>query len=101
MAQIEDWKKDIADAVERKFSISTQQRRVEYMQQEIDDIKVALLVEDKKLESRDHRFDHVDERIAGLLANIFVLAEYRNINLDKELQKALKWFKNPKTKPSS
>jgi hypothetical protein len=101
MKQIDEWENLISDAVIKRFPESTQEERIAYIQEELNDIKIARLVEQGKLTSKDYKFDNVDERIGGLLANIFVLTKKRDINLDAILQKSLDWYLDPSKKPSS
>ena len=98
---IKEWQKLFANAINKKFGSSSQGKRISFIKQEVDDIENALKVEKGELKSDDHRYQDPNERIAGLLANVFVLSDQRGTDLDKELQKALDSFLAPNTRPSS
>lgn len=106
---INNWKKLFANAINLKYSkdFENQDKRLEYLKQELEDVIIARKVEKNILrvvepESKEgHVYTDVNERIAGLLANIFVLMHIRNTDTEKELQKALDWFLDKNTKASS
>ena len=101
MKTLKEWERLFADAIQKKFGTCSQEKRLVYLLQELEDISIGLKVEKGELEAVDHRYKKPDERIAGLLANVFVLTQQRGTDLEKELQQALDWFLNPDTRPSS
>ena len=101
MKTIEEWKKLFVEAINKKFGSSSQEERLAFMEQDLKDIAMSLKHENGELESDDHRYKNPNERIAGLFSNVFVLANQRDMDLEKELQKALDWYLDPNTRPSS
>ena len=103
---IDEWNKLFADAIKRKYpnDFSDQDKRLEYIKQELEDVIFARKVEKgivrvvKSKSKEGHRYNDPDERIAGLLANIFVLTYLRTTDLDAKLQEALDWFHDLRTK---
>ena len=101
MKTIKEWQKLFVDAMIKKFGSSSQEKRLAFMEEDFNDIKNSMQRENGNLESDDHRHKDPNERIAGLLSNVFVLADQRGMDLEKELQKALDWYLDPNTQPSS
>ncbi|MGB4076147.1 MAG: hypothetical protein WBK28_00385 [Minisyncoccia bacterium] len=101
MRTLKEWENLFVDAIHRKYGSSSQEKRFAYISQELEDISIALKVEKGELLAIDHKYKDPDERIAGLLANVFVLANQRGTDLEKELQQALDWFQDPNTRASS
>lgn len=101
MKNTKEWQKLFSEAINKKFVSSSQQKRLDFMRHDLDDIGMALKLEIGEFKSDDHRYKDPNERIAGLFSNAFVLAEQRGMDLEKELQKALDWYLDPNTRPSS
>ena len=62
------------------------------IQQQLDDVKAALEVERQVRLSDDHAHQDPNHRLAALIADILILAEERNANIESELEKVLAWF---------
>ena len=94
---IKEWQKIIMSGVEHKYSNSvrkTQLDRVQFINEQLEDVKNALLVEQGLLQSDDHAHQDSNHRIAALMADVLVLAEMRNFDLEKELKNVSKWYEN-------
>jgi hypothetical protein len=94
MKSISEWQKALKTAMDRKFPDSGwgESERVISIQQQLDDVKAALEVEYGKRKSDDHAHQDPDHRIAGLIADILILAEERGTDVESELEKVLAWF---------
>ncbi|TAJ14491.1 hypothetical protein EPO56_02060 [Patescibacteria group bacterium] len=94
MKSIADWQKALKMSVERKFPNSSwgESERLTSIQEQLDDVVAALSVEQKTLESADHAHQDPDHRIGALIADILILAEERNADIESELEKVLAWF---------
>lgn len=95
---INEWKNLFAQALQRYPDFSDQDKRLDYIKQELEDIVIAYKVEKGIIQvvepksKEGHRYVDTNERIAGLLLNVFVLMYLRNVDIDAELHKALNWF---------
>ena len=95
MKTLEEWQKAFAEAAHAKFpNVWDNERRVQSVQEQLDDVRAALKVERGEHVSDDHAHQNVDERIGALIADILILAEERGAHLEPELQKHLDWFKS-------
>jgi hypothetical protein len=94
MKSIEEWQKAFKTAADRKFPNNEwdDMRRVQSIQDQLDDVKVALKVERGELQSEDHAHQDADHRIGALIADILILAEQRGVNVENSLKSVLKWF---------
>src|SRR4051812_248249 len=94
MKTIKEWQKMIAESAKKKFPNNNwdQLRRVQSITEQLEDVKMAIQVEQGLSSSKDHAHQDPDHRIAALIADIFILAEMRNSDIEVELQKVLEWF---------
>ena len=94
MKSIAEWQKALKEAADQKFPNNgwDDTRRVQSIQEQLDDVKAALQVERGELASEDHAHQDPDHRIGALLADILILAEQRGTNAEDSLEKVLTWF---------
>jgi len=94
MRSIIDWQQALKEAAERKFPSSDwgESERLTSIQEQLNDVKSAFDVEQGTLESSDHAHQDPNHRIGALIADILILAEERNANIESELEKVLAWF---------
>lgn len=94
MRSISEWQRVLKAAASRKFPDSTwgEAERVQSVQEQLDDVKAALEIERGARHSDDHAHRDPDHRIAALIADILILAEEREANVESELEKVLAWF---------
>ncbi len=94
MRSILEWQKALKAAADAKFPNNgwDDARRVQSIQEQLDDVKAALQVERGELKSDDHAHQDPDHRIGALLADILILAEQRGTNAEDSLEKVLAWF---------
>lgn len=94
MRSIIEWQKLLKSAAAQKFPTSgwDEARRLQSIQEQLDDVKAALQVERGKLKSDDHAHQDPDHRIGALIADILILAEERGADVEGELEKVLAWF---------
>jgi hypothetical protein len=98
MKTIKEWQKIIAKSANRKFPNNikwSQLKRIKSITEQLKDVKNSVKVEQGLLKSKDHAHQNADHRIAALIADILILAEMRNTNVEAELKKVLLWFKKP------
>jgi hypothetical protein len=91
------WQEDIALAANTKFPSNAQwtpHDRIESIQNQLDDVFASIRVESGELQSDDHAHQDPDHRIAALIADILILCETRNVDLELELEQVLNWFRN-------
>jgi hypothetical protein len=83
-------------AAEQKFPNSTWDslRRAQSIQEQLDDVRKALLVERGELHSDDHAHQNPDHRIAALIADILILAHERGVEIEPHLERVLAWFEH-------
>lgn len=94
MKTITEWQKALKSAADRRFPDSGwgEVERVESIERQLDDVKVALACERGERVSEYHGHQDPDHRIAALIADILIFAEERNANIEDELTKVLAWF---------
>lgn len=94
MRNIMQWQQTLKTAAERKFPNSDwgESERLTSIQEQLNDVKSALDVEQGTLESSDHAHQDPNHRIGALIADILILAEERNVDIESELEKVLAWF---------
>lgn len=94
MRNVSDWQKELKAGAERKFLNSgwDEARRLQSIQEQLDDVKAALAVERGELTSDDHAHKEPNHRIGALIADILILAEERGADIESELEKVLAWF---------
>lgn len=94
MRNITDWQKVLEVASERKFPNSgwSQTDRLASIRRQLKDVEVSLKVESGELKSDDHAHQDPNHRIGALIADILILAEERNADIESELEKVLTWF---------
>jgi len=96
MRSIQDWQKEISSAAQQRFPNNikwSEQDRVLSITRQVGDVGGAIQKEQGILSSDKHEYDEVNHRIACLIADILILCEKRNIDIDKELGRVLDWFK--------
>ncbi len=94
MKSISEWQKALKEAANHKFPQSAwgEAERVASIQEQLNDVKAALAVEQGTLQSDDHAHQDPDHRIGALIADILILAEERDADVERELEKVLAWF---------
>jgi len=94
MKSILEWQRALKRAANHKFpkSVWGEVERIESIRGQLDDVKAALEVARGTRVSDDHAHQDPDHRIAALIADIFILAEERNADVEGELEKVLAWF---------
>lgn len=95
MRHISDWQKLLKEAADIRFPNNTLGTfdRVKSLQDQLDDIKAAVDVENGVLESDDHAHQDTDHRIAALIADALIFAEERGVDTEHHLELVLAWFK--------
>jgi predicted regulator of Ras-like GTPase activity (Roadblock/LC7/MglB family) len=86
----------MAEAADLRFPDNinwTQYDRIASIQRQLDDVLAAVQVEEGLLESNDHGHQDPDHRIAALIADVLILGEMREADIEGELVKVLHWFK--------
>lgn len=94
----------MTDTVKEKYpKETTQLERFEYLKNDLEDVKIALLVERGDLTDNtpDGHFKSVEERLGGVLTNVFMLTKQRGSDIEAILQGALDWFKDHTKKATS
>jgi hypothetical protein len=96
MKTLVEWQKALKTAADRKFPGSGWDalRRVQSIQEQLDDVRAALEIEQGIRRSDDHAHQNPDHRIAALIADILLLAEERGADLEGELRSVLAWFES-------
>ena len=94
MRSIIEWQQALKAAAERKFPNSgwDEARRLQSIQEQLNDVKTAIKVERGELTSDDHAHQDPNHRIAALIADTLILAEERGADIEGELEKVLAWF---------
>ncbi len=94
MKSISEWQKVLKEASEKKFPNSgwDEKRRLQSIQEQLDDVKSALEVERGERVSEDHAHQDPNHRIGALIADVLILAQERGANIETELEKVLTWF---------
>lgn len=95
MRSIGWWQKALKAAADGKFPSNAEWdegRRIQSIQEQLDDVKAALEVEGGRRESEDHAHQDPNHRIGALIADILILAEKRGVDIEGELEKVLAWF---------
>jgi isocitrate dehydrogenase kinase/phosphatase len=94
MKSIAEWQKAFKAAADQKFPDANWDdvRRTQSIQEQLDDVKVALQVERGEHTSDNHAHTDANHRIGALVADILILAEQRGADVEMELEKALAWF---------
>lgn len=98
MQSISEWQKILKEAADKKFpnNASGEFDRIQSIQEQLDDVKAALNVEQGALQSDDHAHQDPNHRIGALLADVLILAEERGVTTESELEKVLAWFEGRK-----
>lgn len=94
MRNITQWQQTLKIASEKKFPNSgwSQTDRLASIEEQLEDVKASLKVESGELQSDDHAHQDPNHRIGALIADILILAEERNADIENELEKVLAWF---------
>src|SRR5690348_14373065 len=99
MRSIAEWQKVLRDAADHKFPENENRSQLDWVASnasQLDDVKNALLVERGKLTSDDRRHQDPNHRIGALIADVLILAEIRAVDVERELEQVLKWFRKPR-----
>ena len=94
MKSISEWQKVLKAAAARKFpdsdwSISD---RLASIHRQVDDVEVALSVEEGEAKSGHQAHKDVNHSIGAVIADALILAEERGVDTEAELEKVLSWF---------
>ena len=94
MKSVSEWQKILKAATDRRFpnNASGTFDRIASIQEQLDDVKAALEVERGARQSDDHSHQDPDHRVGALIADILILAEEREVDIESELEKVLAWF---------
>lgn len=94
MRNITQWQQALKVASEKKFPNSgwSQTDRLASVGRQLEDVEASLKVESGELQSDDHAHQDPNHRIGALIADILILAEERNADIESELEKVLAWF---------
>lgn len=94
MKSITEWQRALKAAADHTFPTSgwDEARRLQSIQEQLDDVKAALQVERGELKSDDHAHQDANHRIGALIADILILAQERGADIEEELEKVLAWF---------
>lgn len=94
MRTITQWQQALKVASEHKFPNSgwSQTDRLASIEEQLEDVKASFKVESGELQSDDHAHQDPNHRIGALIADILILAEERNADIESELEKVLAWF---------
>lgn len=97
MKYFSEWQELLKAAADKKFPTSgwDETRRLQSIQDQLDDVKAALAVERGELHSDDHAHQDPNHRIGALIADILILAEERGADVESELEKVVAWFQKP------
>jgi hypothetical protein len=95
MTSISQWQQLLKEAADARFPNNTSGTfdRVKSLQDQLDDIKAAIAVENGELESDDHAHQDADHRIAALIADALIFAEERGVSVEPKLESVLAWFR--------
>ncbi len=96
MKSIREWQTALKVAADQRFPNSGWDdiRRVQSIQEQLNDVKSALEVECGKRVSDNHAHQDPNHRIGALIADILILAEERGADIEGELEKVLAWFED-------
>ncbi|TAK59237.1 hypothetical protein EPO14_00240 [Patescibacteria group bacterium] len=94
MRNIMQWQQALKTAAEQKFPNSgwSHTDRLASVRRQLEDVEASLKVESGELQSDDHAHQDPNHRIGALIADILILAEERNADIENELEKVLAWF---------
>ncbi|PIR84916.1 hypothetical protein COU16_00145 [Candidatus Kaiserbacteria bacterium CG10_big_fil_rev_8_21_14_0_10_47_16] len=94
MKTITEWQKVLKAAADRRFPDSGwgEKERIESIERQLDDAKVALACARGERVSDYHGHQDPDHRIAALIADILIFAEERDTDVEDELEKVRAWF---------
>lgn len=97
MKTLTEWQQTLKAAADNKFPNNTLGTfdHVSSLQEQLDDVKASIAVQNGALKSDDHAHQDPNHRIGALIAEALILAEERGANVESELEKVLKWFKEP------
>ena len=101
---ISEWQKEIATAANKKYPNNvywTEVDRLRSILQQYDHARAMIEIE-KGLKATTYPTNKsADHRLAALVADILILCEMRNTDLENELQEVLQWFKDPDAQRSN
>lgn len=97
MRTITDWQKEFAKEAKRKFPANakwSQKDRLLSIDRQLADVGGALQKEEGIYNHDNHAYENPNHRIAATIADLLLLVDSRNFNLDEELDKVLDWYKS-------
>ena len=100
MRPINEWQKALRVAAKRKFPNSDWDisERIASVHRQVDDVRVALIVEKGDAKSSHLAHKDLNHSIGALVADALILAEKRGVDTEAELEKVLAWFKERASK---
>ncbi|MEK7604877.1 MAG: hypothetical protein AAB442_03735 [Patescibacteria group bacterium] len=96
MRSITEWQKALKAGADHKFPKSSWgvQDRVASVYRQVDDVEVALSVEEGRAKSSHLAHKDVNHSIGAIIADALILAEERGVDTEAELEKVLTWFES-------
>ncbi len=88
------WQKTLKKAADTRFPNSGwgEKERIESIQRQLDDVKMAIQVARGEVMSDHHGHQDPHHRIAALVADILIFAEEYGADTESEMEKVLAWF---------
>jgi hypothetical protein len=97
MTSIRKWQKDFSKAALKKFPANkkwNEQDRILSILRQLADVSGGIQKEKNIFPHPNKVYNDPNHRIAALIADILVLVDEREFNLEKELGEVLKWYKS-------
>ena len=97
MKNIKKWQKEFAKAAAKKFPINKkwkEQDRLLSILRQLADVSGGIQKEKGIFPHPNKAYDDPNHRLAALLADILVLIDKKGFDIEKELEKVLKWYKS-------
>ena len=97
MKNLKKWQKEFAKAAEEKFPINKrwkEQDRILSILRQLADVGGGIQKDKGIFPHPNKVYNDPNHRIAALFADILILVDKRGFNLEKELEKVLKWYKS-------
>lgn len=95
MRTIKEWQQLLKKGADHRFPNShwDVSERLASVHRQVDDIQVALTVEEGATRSSHLAHRDPNHSIGALIADALILAEERGVDVEAELEKVLAWFK--------